>query len=127
MPTQHHDRRQHVRVRVHRLTLLFHRGGVLQILFFFRNTDQKAPVVDCSDGGLLIVVSDAIEKGTPITLRMHPSFFPVELTLKGKVSHCRRHSGMDGKTCYEVGVELKKPTKDYLLMVKRLRADPSLG
>ena len=126
MQASRQDRRRHVRVRVRRLTLQFRRGGVLRILLFFRKADRQAPVVDCSDGGLMIVAAEAIKRGTPVTLRMHPSFFPVKLTLKGKVSHCRRRTRAGGETAYEVGVELGKPTRDYQLMVKRLREDPTL-
>ena len=119
-------RRRQVRVRVHSLTLLFRREGLLQVILFFRNPDKKASVIDCSEGGMQIVVAEAIERNTPITLKMQPAFLSILMTLKGKVAYCHAHTSAKGHTFYQLGVALAKPTRDYLMMVKRLRDDPML-
>ncbi len=88
---------------------------------------HKASILDCSEGGLKLIVTEPLELGSPLDFSVQLSFMPRPFICKGHVVRC--HEVKDpGRTApyYEVGISMDGSNEQYLKMMKRLQQDPLL-
>ena len=108
------------RVAVADRNVVFRRGGLLQVILSHRPA-QAAKVLDCSEGGLRLQVSEPLEVDGEIDFTMEASCMPAPVLLKGRVLRCLPRQEPGGAAGYEVGLQITKHRGAYDAMLKRLR------